>query len=625
MCRLLKLCLFLLATSVNAGLGSVWGPILPQNREPDIIDIAIKRVGNAIKNIAEEASEFLGLTYRNRELKSATVEDDPYLAKLGTEEALRQQKSLQAKVDDGEILNAKSQALLENLNRVLGENSENLQWDKETNYASEVGLLRLPPKDSEAVCQKISTVVRQVLSDGEISREELEHWMDPRYVQTQNSTQIKLLFRKLAFLGGHIYGETILEFKEAEAIVLACGPSPIVLLAALLSAPQSGNEFQSYLATVSVVFLERVSCVGELSHRLRLVSPKCLIEYWLSVVKGQVFKESLTGSMSTLNLCDSPVFQGKVLGKGVSAEVVACSLDENQEGQDFRLAFKRFSFQKSGAYEYWYNEAFILAALRRENCVNCLEPNSFRMLRTNDGHLKELGIIFERMPGSLASYLQNAAPMRENKAKLVMKSLLTACLSLHSVGISHNDLKPANILLDASERPKISDFGHSGWINLPVREERRELVTLWYRAPEAMLGNAISAAELDMWSLGCILGELLLQRPLFPGQDTKKMFPLQVSFLGVDYFARSIGLPAERYASFFPEFRRYVSERRTRLEARLGRTGMNFLLGLLDPNPKTRMTAEQALKHAWFQENLEEPPSAVAASALEAAECSDKH
>ena len=87
----------------------------------------------------------------------------------------------------------------------------------------------------------------------------------------------------------------------------------------------------------------------------------------------------------------------------------------------------------------------------------------------------------------------------------------------HSHRIFHRDLKPQNLLVQpANGRLKIGDFGLTRAFALPLRSYTHEVVTLWYRAPEILLGAKDYACPIDMWSVGCVLGEMATGKPMFP-------------------------------------------------------------------------------------------------------------
>lgn len=88
--------------------------------------------------------------------------------------------------------------------------------------------------------------------------------------------------------------------------------------------------------------------------------------------------------------------------------------------------------------------------------------------------------------------------------------------------VLHRDLKPQNLLINrATMAVKLADFGLARNFSLPLRAYTHEVVTLWYRAPEILLGGAIYTSAVDMWSVGCIFAELASGRPLFPGEAVR--------------------------------------------------------------------------------------------------------
>lgn len=89
----------------------------------------------------------------------------------------------------------------------------------------------------------------------------------------------------------------------------------------------------------------------------------------------------------------------------------------------------------------------------------------------------------------------------------------------HSRRIIHRDLKPQNLLLDNKGTIKIADFGLGRAFGIPVRQYTHEVVTLWYRAPEVLLGSQKYSTPVDIWSIACIFAEMITKVPLFHGDS----------------------------------------------------------------------------------------------------------
>jgi cyclin-dependent kinase 1 len=100
-----------------------------------------------------------------------------------------------------------------------------------------------------------------------------------------------------------------------------------------------------------------------------------------------------------------------------------------------------------------------------------------------------------------------------------MTQMLRGLHFCHVRGVMHRDLKPQNILVSKDGRLKLADFGLARAFVPPIRPFTHEVVTLWYRAPEILLGCKTYALPVDIWSVGTILAEMVTKRPLFPGDS----------------------------------------------------------------------------------------------------------
>lgn len=100
-----------------------------------------------------------------------------------------------------------------------------------------------------------------------------------------------------------------------------------------------------------------------------------------------------------------------------------------------------------------------------------------------------------------------------------LQQILEGIVFCHSRRIIHRDLKPQNLLLDNNGTIKIADFGLARAFGIPIRAYTHEVVTLWYRAPEVLLGSHRYSTPVDVWSIACIFAEMITKVPLFHGDS----------------------------------------------------------------------------------------------------------
>jgi len=133
----------------------------------------------------------------------------------------------------------------------------------------------------------------------------------------------------------------------------------------------------------------------------------------------------------------------------------------------------------------------------------------------------KLYLVFEFFNLDMKKYLdKKMAPMSVPHVKSIIWQVLQGLLHCHQRRIMHRDLKPSNLLIDEDEkRVKIADFGLARSFGLPLKSYTHEVVTLWYRAPEVLLGSKVYSTGVDIWSLGCIFFELAHRKPLFYGES----------------------------------------------------------------------------------------------------------
>lgn len=183
--------------------------------------------------------------------------------------------------------------------------------------------------------------------------------------------------------------------------------------------------------------------------------------------------------------------------------------------------------------------------------------------------------------------------------------LLRGLAYCHSQGWVHRDIKTANLLITSQNELSITDFGLAKRVE-PGRHATPNVVTLWYRAPEVLYQDPSASFPLDVWSAGCVFGEILSGRELFCGHDSLSQITMIYKLCGADL----TGWPGVQQLKPFQLLRpktAYTPQFRTRFP-RIGPLELDLLTRLLCINPHKRITAEAALQHPYFTQGGLPPP-----------------
>ncbi|XP_068189408.1 mitogen-activated protein kinase 15 isoform X2 [Antennarius striatus] len=220
------------------------------------------------------------------------------------------------------------------------------------------------------------------------------------------------------------------------------------------------------------------------------------------------------------------------------------------------------------------------------------------------------------MDTDLHAVIKKGTLLKDVHKRYVMYQLLKAIKYLHSGNVIHRDQKPSNVLLDSDCVVKLCDFGLSRSLN-KIQEDSGNpalteyVATRWYRAPEILLGSTRYTKGVDMWSLGCILGEMLLGKALFPGTSTINQVEKIMSSIPHPSAEDILAIKSEYGSSVI---QRMLLKQQVPLEDLLHSSvpadALDLLKGLLVFNPDKRLTAEQALEHPYvarFHSPAKEP------------------
>ncbi|XP_009080555.1 PREDICTED: cyclin-dependent kinase 18, partial [Acanthisitta chloris] len=136
---------------------------------------------------------------------------------------------------------------------------------------------------------------------------------------------------------------------------------------------------------------------------------------------------------------------------------------------------------------------------------------------------RSLTLVFEYLENDLKQYLDNCGNlMSVHNVKIFMFQLLRGLAYCHGRKILHRDLKPQNLLINERGELKLADFGLARAKSVPTKTYSNEVVTLWYRPPDVLLGSTEYSTPIDMWGVGCIHYEMVTGRPMFPGSTVKE-------------------------------------------------------------------------------------------------------
>lgn len=280
------------------------------------------------------------------------------------------------------------------------------------------------------------------------------------------------------------------------------------------------------------------------------------------------------------------------LGKG--AYGVVWKATDNETGETVALKKIFDAFQNATDAQRTFREIMFLQELAGHE--NIVRLNDVVKAENN----RDIYLSFEYMDTDLHAVIR-AGILEEIHKQYVVYQMLKALKFMHSGGVIHRDIKPSNMLLNSDCLVKVGDFGLAR--SLDKENVLTDYVaTRWYRAPEILLGSQQYTAAVDMWSVGCILGELLGGKPMFPGTSTMNQLDRILEFTGQpspeDLDAINSPFAATMLETLPPVQKRSFRDSYPQASPE----AIDLLEQLLQFNPAKRPTAAQALEHPYVEQ-----------------------
>jgi serine/threonine protein kinase len=284
--------------------------------------------------------------------------------------------------------------------------------------------------------------------------------------------------------------------------------------------------------------------------------------------------------------------------------------DDNTKGNQIAIKKIERAYEHKLFTKRTLRELRILRLLNHENVVKLITIQK----PEEETKFDEIYAVFEVMETDLGSIIKSTQDLSIAHVQFFLYQVLRGMKYVHSAGILHRDLKPRNLLVNSNWDLKICDFGLAR-ADIPELYKAGAMTdyisTRWYRAPELLLGSEDYNESVDMWSIGWIFAEMLIRKPLLPGQDSENQLERIVGLLGLPDKKFIAEYSGGRLCEVFKNLKLEGKEKgdfsKVFIELADEKDAISLLKKMLRYDPEKRISIEKALQHP-FLADLHYPP-----------------
>lgn len=285
-----------------------------------------------------------------------------------------------------------------------------------------------------------------------------------------------------------------------------------------------------------------------------------------------------------------------ILGSGSYGTVLAARCTSTNTD----VAIKKISLNGNPIFcQRTIREIKLLLHLHHPNIINVYEV----CLPDDPNNISDVYLVEELVQNDLSHIIRNPKPIPENMMQFLTYQLLLGVHAMHSANVLHRDLKPANVLVNNDCSLKICDFG----LARPIFEQEgrdesltQYVATRWYRAPELLHSSTAYSTAIDMWSVGCILAEMMGGKPLCPGKDYVDQMKKCLKVSGGLTEENMMSIQNSSSKNFIQTICPKSTVDLAQLYPHMPPLAIDLLKRMLTFNPKKRISAHDAICHPWL-------------------------